>query len=217
MKSNWWKAIASFLLVLFTMPLGHALMMIMEKTMTPEALHYSAFFMRLVGLLIVIAGVFVKGDTKQLVGLITRSDLIVNPDEEQIAILMSTDLVTASPDDDVKDVAKKMIDNNVRRVPVVDDNGDLVGIITSFDLVSNALIKLESDDPVENFMITTVPTTWYKTPLNVAFETMKQFGLKSVLALNDSAKLVGILTETDFIEESEIVSERSEHSSTVGT
>ena len=145
----------------------------------------------------------VKGDTKQLVGLITRSDLIVNPDEEQIAILMSTDLVTASPDDDVKDVAKKMIDNNVRRVPV--------------DLVSNALIKLESDDPVENFMITTVPTTWYKTPLNVAFETMKQFGLKSVLALNDSAKLVGILTETDFIEESEIISERSEHSSTVGT
>lgn len=130
---------------------------------------------------------------------------------------MSTDLVTASPDDDVKDVAKKMIDNNVRRVPVVDDNGDLVGIITSFDLVSNALIKLESDDPVENFMITTVPTTWYKTPLNVAFETMKQFGLKSVLALNDSAKLVGILTETDFIEESEIISERSEHSSTVGT
>ncbi len=159
----------------------------------------------------------VKGDTKQLVGLITRSDLIVNPDEEQIAILMSTDLVTASPDDDVKDVAKKMIDNNVGRVPVVDDNGDLVGIITSFDLVSNALIKLESDDPVENFMITTVPTTWYKTPLNVAFETMKQFGLKSVLALNDSAKLVGILTETDFIEESEIISERSEHSSTVGT
>ena len=97
MKSNWWKAIASFLLVLFTMPLGHALMMIMEKTMTPEALHYSAFFMGLVGLLIVIAGMFVKGDTKQLVGLITRSDLIVNPDEEQIAILMSTDLVTASP------------------------------------------------------------------------------------------------------------------------
>ena len=30
----------------------------------------------------------VKSDTKQLVGLITRSDLIVNPDEEQIAILM---------------------------------------------------------------------------------------------------------------------------------
>ena len=65
MKSNWWKAIASFLVVLLTMPLGHALMMIMEKTMTPVALHYSAFFMGFAGLVIVIAGVFVKGDTKQ--------------------------------------------------------------------------------------------------------------------------------------------------------
>ena len=31
---NWWKSIASFLVVLFTMPLGHALMMIMDKTGT---------------------------------------------------------------------------------------------------------------------------------------------------------------------------------------
>lgn len=71
MKLNWWKATASFLLVLFTMPLGHAMMMMMEKTMSPETLHYSAFFMGLAGLMIVITGVFVKGDTKQtLFGLI---------------------------------------------------------------------------------------------------------------------------------------------------
>ena len=62
---NWWKSIASFLVVLFTMPLGHALMMIMDKTMTPEAVHYSAFFMGLAGLIMVVIGVFVKGDTKQ--------------------------------------------------------------------------------------------------------------------------------------------------------
>ena len=71
MKLNWWKSIASFVLVLFTMPLGHAMMMIMEKNMTPEALHYSAFLMGFVGLLTVVSGVFVKGDTKQtLFGLI---------------------------------------------------------------------------------------------------------------------------------------------------
>lgn len=62
---NWWKSIASFLVVLFTMPLGHALMMIMDKTMTPEAVHYSAFFMGLAGLIMVVIGVFVEGDTKQ--------------------------------------------------------------------------------------------------------------------------------------------------------
>lgn len=159
----------------------------------------------------------VKGDTDILVGVITRSDLINNPDEEQLAMLMSRDLVTVKPGDDVVDAARKMIDNNVRRVPVVDDEGALVGIITSFDIVSNALTKTEINDAVENYMITTVPTTWDKAPLNVAFETMNQFGLKSVLALDDDAKLSGILTETDFISEIEIISERSEHSSTVGT
>ena len=159
----------------------------------------------------------VKEDTKQLVGVVTRSDLINNPDEEQIAMLMTRDLIIANPDEDVKDVAKRMIENDVRRVPVVNDDGDLVGIITSFDLVSQSLTKLEIDDAVENYMITTVPTTWDKAPLNVAFESMKQFGLKSILAIDDDAQLCGILTETDFIEESEIISERSEHSSTVGT
>ena len=159
----------------------------------------------------------VKEDTNILVGLVTRSDLINNPDEEQIAMLMSRDLVTVNPGDDVVVAAQQMIDNDVRRVPVVNEDGELVGIITSFDLVSKALTKIEINDAVEDYMITTVPTTWHNAPLNVAFETMNQFGLKSVLSLDDDAKLAGILTETDFISEIEIISERSEHSSTVGT
>lgn len=70
-KKNWWKSIASFLLVLCTMPLGHAMMIIMENTMTPVAVHCSAFCIGLAGLLLVIGGVFVKGDTRQTVcGLI---------------------------------------------------------------------------------------------------------------------------------------------------
>ncbi len=70
-KKNWWKSIASFLLVLCTMPLGHAMMIIMENTMTPAAVHGSAFCMGFIGLLLVIGGVFVRGDTRQTVcGLI---------------------------------------------------------------------------------------------------------------------------------------------------
>lgn len=159
----------------------------------------------------------VKGDTKELVGLLTRSDLISNPDEDQIAMLMSRDLITASVSEEIETVAKDMIENNVRRVPVVDDEGNLAGIITSFDIVSKALAAMDVKSPVEDYMITTIATTWMETPLNVAFESMKLFGLKSILVLNNNAKLLGILTETDFIAESEIISERSEHSSTVGT
>ena len=70
-KIYFWRAIASFILVLFTMPLGHALMIMMDKNMAPEAVHYAGFAMGFVGLIIVIIGVFVKGDTRQtLWGLI---------------------------------------------------------------------------------------------------------------------------------------------------
>lgn len=47
------------------MPLGHAVMVLMEKYMTETAVHYSAFLLGLVGILLAAWGVFVKGDTKQ--------------------------------------------------------------------------------------------------------------------------------------------------------
>ena len=53
----------------------------------------------------------IKEGTNKLVGLLARSDLIGNPDEDQIAMLMSRDLVTVSPDDDIEEAARRMIDN----------------------------------------------------------------------------------------------------------
>jgi len=158
----------------------------------------------------------VKEGTNKLVGILTRSDLIENPDEEQIALIMSRDIVTATLNDDVKEVASKMLENNIRRVPVVDGE-DLVGIITSFDLVALAISEMNIEAPVEEYMIRNIPTTWDQTPLNVAFEIMSFFDLKSIISLNNEGKMSGILTETDFINESEVVSETSVHNSSVGT
>lgn len=59
------KTIGSLLIVLLLMPLGHALMILMEHFLAPTALHYSAFAMGFVGLVVAIAGVFAKGDTRQ--------------------------------------------------------------------------------------------------------------------------------------------------------
>ena len=59
------KTIGSILIILLLMPLGHALMIIMEHLLSPTVLHYSAFTMGFVGLVITIWGVFVKGETKQ--------------------------------------------------------------------------------------------------------------------------------------------------------
>lgn len=60
-----WRTLASFLLVLFAMPLGHALMILMEKFMDEGAMHVAGFMMGAVGLAMVVAGVFARGDTRQ--------------------------------------------------------------------------------------------------------------------------------------------------------
>ncbi len=158
----------------------------------------------------------VKNGTKKLVGIVTRSDLVNNPDEEQLALIMTRDLLTTAPDDDVKHAADIMVDNKIRRVPVV-QNDELVGIVTAFDIIEHALSKLDIKDPIKEYRIKEIPTAWDMTPLNVAFEIMRYSGLKVLLALNKDGKLSGILTETDFINESEIVSERTVHNTSVGT
>jgi hypothetical protein len=63
--------IVSFFIVLFTMPLGHAAMILMENFMEPGAMHIAGFALGAIGFILVIIGVFVKGDTKQtFLGLI---------------------------------------------------------------------------------------------------------------------------------------------------
>lgn len=67
----WWKATASFIFVLLMMPLGHALMILMEHFLSPTALHYGAFAMGAVGVLFAVIGLYPSGDTKRtLWGLI---------------------------------------------------------------------------------------------------------------------------------------------------
>ena len=54
------RAIASFLLVLFSMPLGHGLMIAMEKTMSESAVHTAGFLLGFVGLIMGDSGCIYK-------------------------------------------------------------------------------------------------------------------------------------------------------------
>ena len=79
-----------------------------------------------------------EGD--RLVGMITDRDIAVRgvakghgPDTP-VRELMSSDLITAKIDDDVADVASKMSDAQVRRLPIVDQDERLCGIVSLGDL-----------------------------------------------------------------------------------
>ncbi len=77
----------------------------------------------------------------KLTGLITDRDIVVravadNKDCASVRAedIMSVDIHTAKPNDRVVDVIRKMGDKQVRRIPVCNDNGYLVGMISMADV-----------------------------------------------------------------------------------
>ena len=79
-----------------------------------------------------------EGD--RLIGMITDRDIAVRgiakghgPDTP-VRELMSNDIICAREDDDVEDVATKMSEAQVRRLPVIDDDNRLCGIVSLGDL-----------------------------------------------------------------------------------
>lgn len=82
-----------------------------------------------------------KQNHGKLVGLITDRDIVVRAVAEGKDIttsnaeeVMTTELYTATPDDRIFDVVRKMGDKQIRRVPVVDTDGNLQGIISMADI-----------------------------------------------------------------------------------
>jgi CBS domain-containing protein len=53
---------------------------------------------------------------------------------------MSTEPVTASPDDSIRTIAQRMLDTGVHGAVVVDENQRVLGVATSFDLL-RALLR----------------------------------------------------------------------------
>lgn len=50
--------------------------------------------------------------------------------------IMSTNVITVTPDMDIAGAAKILLDNRINGVPVVDDSGQLVGILCQSDLIT---------------------------------------------------------------------------------
>ncbi|NLG63195.1 MAG: CBS domain-containing protein [Candidatus Cloacimonetes bacterium] len=90
----------------------------------------------------------------RLSGVITDRDIAIrhvadnHPDRCTVGDHMSTGVRTVSPDDDVKDVMKLMKTEQVRRVPVV-ENERLVGVIAQADLATHHVGDKEVGETVE--------------------------------------------------------------------
>jgi CBS domain-containing protein len=86
--------------------------------------------------------------SRRLGGIVTDRDLCMtvvaegrDPNSVKVEQCMTKKLVTCRPDGTLETVTTLMQENQIRRVPVVGENGELVGIVALADIVERGKVK----------------------------------------------------------------------------
>lgn len=89
-------------------------------------------------------------ENKTVVGLVTDRDVILRSiacDKDikttPISDIMTCQVCSCGPEEEIDDAEKKMSNEQIRRLPVVDQNNKIIGIITLGDLCTNKNVNTE--------------------------------------------------------------------------
>jgi len=175
-------------------------------TIEPEAtIHEAVEKMRNHG----IHGVIVAKDNKP-VGIISNYDVLLlmarreHGKDVKVEELMSTELVTTTPEEDIIEALELMLRNHILRLPVLDE-GKLIGILTTTDLIDAFDKGFHGEKPEETKASTglRVENIMHKPVITIdsdksVFEAARLMSEKNVgsLVINNKCE-IGILTESD--------------------
>ena len=105
---------------------------------------------------------------------------------------MTRSVLTASPDELVEDIAKRLSFHNVSGMPVEDWDGKVIGIVSEFDVMG------KFHDTVGDVMSSDVISVSRDTPLSEVAALMAERRIKRVPVL-DGGLLVGIVSRADIV------------------
>ena len=123
---------------------------------------------------------------------------------------MSRDVITVTPETPLPDADRLMVSHVIRRLPVVDSKGRLVGIVTYGDIRSARPSRVTSLSIWElNYLVNRLKVAEIMTrqPITVSQDATigeaAQLMLKNMISglpvLDNQGNLVGIITESDII------------------
>jgi CBS domain-containing protein len=145
-----------------------------------------------------ISGLPVLDKEGNLAGIITRKDIFRKVEEERLMLLMTPDPITIAPDDSPTHAAELMIENGIRRLPVVEDDA-LIGIITPTDLL--AIIENYGTGTVGDYVGGACVPVYQDTPLPVLASIIHASQIYALPVLDPEGHLVGIVTDGDMFKE----------------
>ncbi len=136
-----------------------------------------------------------KKDTKVVVGILTRTDIFRNPEEDQIALIMSEDYQYVEKEKDVKYAAKLLYEHRIHGLPVINNRKNLIGIISPTDILRS--VHKNITENIEKHFTNLVVPIYQDTPINIVMEIISVTHEHALPVLNDERKLIGIVTDGD--------------------
>lgn len=142
------------------------------------------------------------------------------PADRPVEEVMTQEVVTLTPQMSLADAWQKMLDTLIKAMPVVDEKGHVVGMLTDEDLLERAGVqarlavaqKLDKETltaeierlrqlplRVADVMSQPVITARKREPLGLAATRMAESGIKRLPIVDDQGKLVGIISRVDIL------------------
>jgi len=149
-----------------------------------------------------ISGMPVIKETGELVGFITRQDLLESPHEDQLALLMQWDPPCIRPSESVEKAIELLVENKIYHLPVV-SAGRLVGLVSPYELLPIVEEKCK-DMLVEDHLHSKCIPVWEKMPLKLLPRMIMLTDNYAMPVLNRAGELSGIITDRDLFSTSEI-------------
>ena len=136
-------------------------------------------------------------------------DSLENP-HHKVSEVMTRQVVTITPDAILARAARLMVEKHLKRLPVVDSDGKLVGILGRLDILNTiAAVHLPQWHPeahpvgeqatVAEVMTREVPTVHDSAIVEEIFELLVSSSHKRVVVVDDKRQVVGIIADSDLI------------------
>src|ERR671931_408250 len=106
--------------------------------------------------------------------------------------VMTHNVITVSPQTPVTEAAERLAANRITGMPVVDEHGSLVGVVSEFDIIG------KSGRTVGEIMTRGVISVSPQTPLEEAAHILTGARIRRLPVL-DGAQLVGIISRADIV------------------
>lgn len=174
-----------------------------------------------------LVGIITDGDLLQRAGLTTRIALHKEMSDDQIHALlaalrrspltageiMTAPVISVRNDETVRTAVARMVKHNLKRLPVVNEEGRLMGMVSRIDVFRSVQLhydrqtaEVEEPKPgrsVTELMYTDAPTVGPNATLEEIVRALEASRRRRVIVVDDERRVLGIITDGDLLRRSQ--------------